>query len=108
VSAVEGGHLDTMRRLLDAGARVDGDPESGEVPLGHACWRGRVEMTRELVARGAALEFRDGGSAAGAAEHGSRNCQHPEGGPTMATVEEIPTEPYAEILRILRAATAGG
>ena len=90
-----------MVRLLDAGARVDGDPDSEEIPLGHACWRGRVEMTRELLARGAVLEFRDGGSAMGAALHGSRHCQDPEGGPSMQTVDEIPTKPYAEIVRML-------
>jgi ankyrin repeat protein len=106
MGAVEGGHLDAMLRLLDAGARVDGDPESEEIPLGHACWRGRVQMTRELVARGAALTFRDGGSAIGAALHGSRHCHHPEGGPSMATIDEIPQEPYAEIVRLLLAAGA--
>jgi ankyrin repeat protein len=99
--SVEGGHLEAMRRLLDAGARVDGDPDSEEIPLGHACWRGRVQMTRELVERGAALVFRDGGSAVGAALHGSRHCQNPEGGPSMQTIEEIPKAPYAEIVRIL-------
>jgi hypothetical protein len=95
-----------MRRLLDAGARVDGDPASEEIPLGHACWRGRVQMTRELLERGAALSFRDGGSAIGAALHGSRHCHEPEGGPTMRTIEEIPKEPYAEIVRLLLAAGA--
>ena len=30
----------------------------------------------------------------------------PEGGPTMQTVDEIPTEPYAEIVRMLLAAGA--
>ena len=104
--SIQGGHLDAMRRLLDAGARVDGDPDSEEVPLGHACWRGRVQMTRELVERGAALGFRDGGSAIGAALHGSRHCHDPEGGPTMQTVDEIPKEPYAEIVRMLLAAGA--
>jgi len=104
--SVEGGHFETMRSLLDAGARIDGDPESAEVPLGHACWRGRVEMTRELVARGASLTFRDGGSALGAALHGSRHCHEPEGGPSMRTLDEIPQEPYAEIVRILLAADA--
>jgi len=43
--SIEGGHLQAMRRLLDAGARVDGDPHTEEIPLGHACWRGRVQMT---------------------------------------------------------------
>jgi ankyrin repeat protein len=104
--SIQGGHLEAMRRLLDAGARIDGDPSTEEIPLGQACWRGRVQMTRELVGRGAALAFRDGGSAIGAALHGSRHCHEPEGGPTMQIVEEIPTEPYAEIVRVLLAAGA--
>ncbi len=102
--SIQGGHLEAMRRLLHAGARIDGDPDSEEIPLRDACWRGRVEMTRELVQRGAALAFRDGGSAMGAALHGSRHCHQPEGGPSMRTVDEIPKEPYAEIVRILLAA----
>ena len=106
IAAIEGGFVETMRRLLDAGARVDGDPDTEAIPLGHACWRRRVQMTRELVARGAALRFRDGGSAIGAALHGSGHCHHPEGGPTMQTRDEIPTEPYAEIVRVLLAAGA--
>jgi ankyrin repeat protein len=106
ILAIQGGHLDAVRRLLDAGARVDGDPDSDDVPLGQACWRGRVQMTRELVSRGAALTFRDGGSAMGAALHGSRHCNDPEGGPTMQIVDEIPKEPYAEIVRLLLAAGA--
>ncbi|MGH2884255.1 MAG: ankyrin repeat domain-containing protein, partial [Solirubrobacteraceae bacterium] len=106
MGAVEGGHIEAMRRLLDAGARIDGDPDSEEIPLGHACWRGRVEMTSELIERGAALTFRDGGSAMGAALHGSRHCHDPEGGPSMRIVEEIPTAPYAEIVHLLLAAGA--
>ena len=58
-------------------------------------------MTRALIARGAALEFPSGGSAMGAALHGSRHCQDPEGGPSMHLEEEIPREPYAEIVRAL-------
>jgi ankyrin repeat protein len=106
MATVEGGHPEAMRRLLDAGARVDGDPDSEEIPLGHTCWRGRVQMTRELIERGAALTFRDGGSAIGAALHGSRHCTDPEGGPSMRIVDEIPREPYAEIVRLLLAAGA--
>jgi ankyrin repeat protein len=106
MASVEGGHIEAMRRLLGAGARIDGDPDSGEIPLGHACWRGRAQMTRELVERGAALTFRTGGSAIGATLHGSRHCHDPEGGPSMRTIDEIPTEPYAEIVRILLAAGA--
>ena len=105
--AIECGYPDTLRRLLDAGARVDGDPDGTMAPLANACWRRRVEMAQELVDRGAALTFPDGGSALGAALHGSRNCQHPEGGPTMGTLDEIPTAPYAEIVRMLLAAGAG-
>jgi ankyrin repeat protein len=100
ILAVQGGHLETLRQLLDAGARIDGDPDSGEIPLGQACWRGRPAMVRELVERGAALRFGDG-SAIGAALHGSRNCNHPEGGPTMGTIDEIPQEPYEEIISYL-------
>ena len=104
--SVQGGHLEAMRRLLDAGARIDGDPDGEGVPLGDSCWRGRVQITRELVQRGAALVLRNGGSAIGAALHGSRHCQEPEGGPSMQTIDEIPKEPYAEIVRILLAAGA--
>ena len=99
--SVQGGHLEAMRRLLDAGARLDGDSDDEGTPLGQACWRGRVQIVRELVDRGAALSFHNGGSAIGAALHGSRNCHQPEGGPTMMTVDEIPKEPYAEIVRFL-------
>lgn len=106
ILAVQGGHLEAVRRLLEAGARPDGNPESDDDPLGQACWRGRVEIVRELVTRGAALTFPDGGSAIGAALHGSRHCHDPEGGPSMRTVDEIPSEPYAEIVRLLLAAGA--
>jgi len=104
--SVQGGHADAMLRLLDAGARIDGDPDSEEIPLAHACWRGRSEMARELVGRGAGLAFRDGGSAVGAALHGSRHCHAPEGGPSMRPIDEIPQEPYAEIVRMLLAVGA--
>ncbi len=104
--AIQGGHVESMRRLLDAGARIDGDPDGEEIPLGDACWRGRVQIAHELIERGAALTFRTRGSAIGAALYGSRNCHEPEGGPSMRIVDEIPTEPYAEIVRILLAAGA--
>jgi ankyrin repeat protein len=104
--SIETGNLETMRRLLDAGTDIDGDPASEDIPLGHACWRGRVQAVRELVERGAALEFRDGGSAIGATLHGSRHCHDPEGGPSMRTVDEVPKAPYGEIVRILLAAGA--
>lgn len=99
--AVQGGHTTTVDRLLDAGAQLDGRPGGEEVPLGHAAWRGYPALAELLVARGARLTFEDGGSAVGAALHGSRHCQHPEGGPTMQTVGEIPQAPYAQIVRRL-------
>lgn len=109
ILSIQGGHLEAMRRLLDAGARIDGDPDGGErngegIPLGQACWRGRVQITRELIERGAALTFHNGGSAIGAALHGSRHCHEPEGGPSMRTLDEIAQEPYAEIVRMLLSA----
>jgi ankyrin repeat protein len=104
--SIQGGHLETMRRLLDAGARADGDPGGEGVPLGDACWRGRVQAVRELVERGAALEFGDHGSAIGAALHGSRHCHDPEGGPSMRTADEVDKAPYAEIVGLLLAAGA--
>lgn len=99
--AIQGGHLDAVRHLLDAGARVDGDPDDEHTPLGHAAWRGRADVVRELIGRGAQLTFPDGGSGLGAAFHGSRHCQHPEGGPTMATIDEIPQDRYAEVVQSL-------
>ncbi len=106
ILAVQRGDLAAVRELLAAGARVDGNPDSEENPLGQACWRGQVHVVTELLARGATTDFRDGGCAIGAALHGSRHCQDPEGGPTMATVIEIDPEPYAAIVRMLLAAGA--
>lgn len=101
ILAVQRGDLGAVRDLLDAGARADGNPDSEDDPLGQACWRGWAAIVDELLARGAATEFRGGGCAIGAALHGSRHCQDPEGGPTMATVGEIDPVPYAEIVRML-------
>jgi ankyrin repeat protein len=103
ILAVQRGDLTAVRELLDAGARVDGDPGGEDDPLGQACWRGQVPIAEELLGRGAATEFRDGGCAIAAALHGSRHCQDPEGGPTMATVSEIGPEPYAKLVRALLA-----
>lgn len=99
--AVQGGHLAAVRHLLDAGARVDGNPESEDDPLGQAAWRGYADIVRELVARGARFTFDSGGSALGAAFHGSRHCQNPEGGPTMQAIDEVPQVRYAAVVKIL-------
>jgi ankyrin repeat protein len=104
--AVQAGDLEAVRRLLDAGARIDGALDSEDHPLGQAAWRGYPHIVRELVARGAELTFPDGGSAIGAALHGSRHCHDPEGGPTMRTIDDVPQPRYAEVVRILIAAGA--
>ncbi len=101
ILAVQRGDRAAVQGLLESGARVDGDPGSVDDPLGQACWRGHVDIARDLLASGATTETRDGGCAMGAALHGSRHCQDPEGGPSMATVAEIDPEPYAEIARML-------
>jgi ankyrin repeat protein len=103
IVAVQRGDLADVRRMLDAGARIDGDPAGERGPLSQACWRGRTEIVAELLARGAQREFADGGSALGATRHGSGHCHHPEGGPTMATAEEIDQGPYEAILALLGA-----
>ncbi|HEY5196692.1 MAG TPA: ankyrin repeat domain-containing protein [Solirubrobacteraceae bacterium] len=99
--ATHAGDLAAVRRLLDAGAPVDGDPTADERPLGQASWRGHPAVVAELVSRGARLTWDGGASPIGAALHGSRHCHDPEGGPTMQTVDEIPREPYAQVVRIL-------
>ena len=106
ILAVQRGDRAGVQDLLAAGGRVDGNPANEDQPLGQACWRGHVPIVEELLDRGAATEFPGGGCAIGAALHGSRHCQDPEGGPTMGTVTEIDPEPYAEIVRMLLAAGA--
>jgi ankyrin repeat protein len=90
-----------LGRLIDAGARPDGESDAEFTPLAQAAWHGRLAIVRELVDRGAKLRFDDGGSAIGATLHGLRHCHHPEGGPTMQTIDEIAPQPYADIARFL-------
>jgi ankyrin repeat protein len=97
------GDLSVTRRLLDAGAELDAGPHNDGPPLGQACWRGQPAIVQEFVERGARLTWADG-SAVGATRHGAGHCHHPEGGPTMQTIEEIDQAPYDETLRILSAA----
>ena len=90
---VEGGHLPAMRRLLDAGARVDGDPDSEEIPLGHACWSRRVDMTRELVGRGIALAFRDGSTRSAPRCTATGTATTPRAAPRCAPSTRSPRSP---------------
>ncbi|HEY5431462.1 MAG TPA: hypothetical protein VIK04_20270, partial [Solirubrobacteraceae bacterium] len=92
---------DAVIHLLDAGALVDGAPGDEHPPVGHAAWRGHAAIVRELIVRGARLTFDGGGSALGAAFHGSRHCQHPEGGETMQTIDEVPQARYAKVVKLL-------
>jgi ankyrin repeat protein len=92
------GDAESVRRLLAAGAPVDGTPDHR--PLSTSAWRGHAEVVRTLVDAGAALEW-DDGSGIGAALHGARHCQHPQGGPTMGTEDEIVHGDYPGVLRIL-------
>ena len=103
--ACQGGHADAAARLLDAGAPCDG-ANSIDAPLGQACWRAYAEIAAALLGHGAATTFPSGGTALGAALHGSRNCHDPEGGPTMQTIDEIPREPYRRVVEMLLAAGA--
>ncbi|MGD1051131.1 MAG: ankyrin repeat domain-containing protein, partial [Solirubrobacteraceae bacterium] len=98
--AVQAGDLDVVRRLLEVGARVDGDPDREHNPLAQAAWRGHAGVVAALVTAGASLRWGEG-SAIGAALHGSRHCHDPEGGPTMRTIEEIPRERYARVVKVL-------
>jgi ankyrin repeat protein len=95
------GDVVAVRRLLAAGALVDGPPQTESGPLRQAAWRGHAEVVRELVAHAAQLNWPNGSSAIGAALHGAAHCHDPEGGPTMRTVDEITHGNYPEVLRIL-------
>jgi len=103
--AIEGGHLGAMLQLLAAGARVDGDPKNGEIPLSHACWRGCVAMTREPIQPSSAAQRSSSATAAAPSELRSTapaTAQtHPEGGLSMRTTDEIPKAPDVEIIRLL-------
>jgi ankyrin repeat protein len=104
-TAIQGGHLDAVRALLRAGAAPDGRPQEEHTPLGQAAWRGHAEIVAELLRHGASLVWAEG-SPIGAALHGSRHCQDPEGGPTMQTFDEVPKERYAKVVGVLLAAGA--
>jgi ankyrin repeat protein len=107
--AIDRGEQGTVGRLLDAGAAAAGPlVEEGEeapefTPLGVAAWRGYADVAAELVKHGAPTEFPGGGSAIGAALHGSRHCQDPQGGPTMGTIDEVDLRRYRATVRALLA-----
>jgi ankyrin repeat protein len=104
--AAHSGDIVAVRRLLAAGAAVNGAEGTDRPPLAQAAWRGHDGVVKVLVAHGAKLLWADGGSAVGVTLHGARNCHHAEAGSTMQTEEEITHGDYGEVLRILMAAGA--
>jgi ankyrin repeat protein len=70
--AAHTGDLAAVRRLLAAGAAVDGTPDLR--PMGQAAWRGHRDVVRELVTHGAQLSWEDNHTAIGTALHGSMHC----------------------------------
>ncbi len=60
-SAIEGGDLKTLARLLAAGANPNARNKGGDSPLGFAAERGRLAEARLLVAHGADIQAPDGG-----------------------------------------------
>ncbi len=47
--AIDQGDADAVRRLLEAGAPVDGEPGAEFRPVGVAAWRGRAEVAGVLA-----------------------------------------------------------
>jgi ankyrin repeat protein len=97
--AAQSGDLAAVRRLLAAGAAVDGTPDLR--PMGQAAWRGHRDVVRELVTHGAQLSWEDDHTAIGTALHGSMHCHDPQGGPTMRTTEEVTHGDYRGVLQVL-------
>ncbi|MEM6930890.1 MAG: ankyrin repeat domain-containing protein, partial [Myxococcota bacterium] len=94
--------VQTIDRLLDAGAEVD-HSEDGLPPLHWACWRGRGAAARRLVEQGADIHRRNtyGGDALSTALHGSANCFDVEGGPGTKLPEEAVDGDYVAIVELL-------
>jgi hypothetical protein len=96
-----------VRRLLDAGADPGARGGDEAMPALHwACWFGALEAASRLVERGASLTELNGygGTALGAAIHGSVSCHDPEGGATMRLPEEVRHGDYAGVVEVLIAA----
>jgi hypothetical protein len=97
--AAHAGDLTAVRRLLAAGAAVDGTPDLR--PMAQAAWRGHRDVVRELVTHGAQLSWEDNHTAIGTALHGSMHCHDPQGGPTLRTTEEVTHGDYRGVLQTL-------
>jgi hypothetical protein len=58
LKAIRAGNLTEVRLALDAGAQLESPDEPG-LAIGMACFYGHLDIVRELVARGAAVNFPD-------------------------------------------------
>ena len=93
-----------VERLLDQGADIEGQSSINDGPALHwAAWRGRSEMVRLLVERGADIyyEGRYGAAALGMAIHGSAHCVDPEAGSTMHRYLPAEHGDYPAIVQLL-------
>ena len=78
VRATESNNAGAVRVLAALGFDLGAEGPWGGTPLHHAAWRGRVEVTRALLAAGAPVDARDrtyGSSPLAWAAHGSANCR---------------------------------
>lgn len=58
IKAIRDGGLSEVTRMLDEGVTPDDEGDPG-MPLGFACYLGRVEIVREMFRRGALLNLPD-------------------------------------------------
>ena len=58
--ASKSGHVDCIKALLDAGARIDQINEDGNTPLHLAAYQGRGEAVTYLVQQGASVDAQNG------------------------------------------------
>jgi len=102
--AISSGKLAEVKALLDSGVSVESDEEHGEpgLALGLACSLGFVDIVRELVRRGASVNFPDNSSPTSplsmAIRHGKREVTRtlielgaipPQGMATGLSPEEV-------------------
>lgn len=58
IKAIRSGKVQEVRAVLDAGGVLESEGEPG-LPMGIACFLGHVDIVRELVHRGAAVNLSD-------------------------------------------------
>ncbi len=96
--AAELGYLEVLRNLIDAGLDVNATGGSGDTGLHWACWYGRVDVVKLLLAHGADVHAREsthGGIPLGWAVYGSQHCRLVDGSYSN------PTADYPTAVRLL-------